>query len=63
MNIMVRVRSSAPRTTVGRCHSSDNEPVRRPKITRAEATAIAKAEGEARGWPWIEPVAVNVGGT
>jgi hypothetical protein len=37
--------------------------VRRPKITRAEATAIAKAECKARGWPWIEPVAVNVGGT
>jgi hypothetical protein len=37
--------------------------VRRPKITKAEATAIAKAECEARGWPWTEPVAVKLGGT
>jgi hypothetical protein len=42
------------------CHSGDNETVRQPKITRAAATAIAKAECEARRWPWIEPVAVEV---
>jgi hypothetical protein len=34
--------------------------VKGPRITKPEATAIAKAECGAHDWPWIEPVTVNV---
>jgi hypothetical protein len=37
--------------------------MRWPRITKAEAMAIAKAKSDTLGWPWTEPVTVKVGGT